>query len=139
MTVAWDGDGGRTFDRRVTTTGTLLALMLGMPVHVILVLAGLLAGCAPQASTSTVGGEGPCAERASCLVEECAEQLDALDVCVEAAGLDACDQANLAHSECLATCDDDRLDQADRDASFDLYLCRVEGEGNCEDEGSVCE
>ncbi|MFO0633619.1 MAG: hypothetical protein U0168_12280 [Nannocystaceae bacterium] len=73
-------------------------------------------------------GEAPgCEDFAAAMVEQCADEYDALARCLAAASAEACDAANLAHGRCLHDAEASRGEPTveEHDAAFARYLCEV--------------
>ena len=98
-----------------------------------------LAACVADAS-SDPDARPSCAELSATMVEQCADEFEVLFDCIDAAGVDACGQANLAHGECIDMAEGDATKE-EHDAAFSRYLCDVADEpaSDCEMRIAACE
>jgi hypothetical protein len=98
-----------------------------------------LAACADRAPADP--DESPsCADLSAAMLEQCADEFEALFDCIDVAGVEACDAQNVAHGECIDTADGDATQQ-EHDAAFSRYLCEVADEPapDCDMRIAACE
>jgi hypothetical protein len=108
-------------------------------VVIAAVLAVTLAGC-PADGTLAEAQASPCEEAAQCMIDECGDELDDLQTCLDAADDPRhCDPPNLAVGRCVDACAPADLAADDRDDAFSVYLCEADSEDDdCTEDWMAC-
>ncbi len=107
------------------------------PLYAAYLFAAVSLACSTRAA---VDDAPSCGDAAAAMLEQCADEFEALSECLDAGPADACDMQNVGHGDCIAMAEA-VLDSAEHDAAFSRYLCEVDNEpsDDCENRIAACE